>query len=238
MAFRNGTVVVIVGGGGIGSAVLQDLARFLPDRIPIIVMDGDVVEGKNLQRQMFSRKHLGRNKAECLAELATGAIGLERVYYKPEYLKKPEQLHEMTKEFATIVLIGAVDNHPARRVMEKFVASFSGSGEKARVYYVDCANEVNRGEVVAVLATPEGLFGSFRSTFDPSVLTDNSADPTQVSCTHMLDDGNMQVLYTNRKAAIIAVELTHRFLATKEAETGVIYFRDCCITRTRVEAPA
>lgn len=224
-------VVVIVGCGGIGSAILQDLARFLPHTINIILMDGDVVEGKNLQRQMFSKKHLGRNKAECLAELATGAIGLERIHYRPEYLKRPEQLREITKCYNKIILIGAVDNHPARRVMEQFV--WEQQHTTAPVFYIDCANEIDRGEVVSVYAAAHQVHGTFRSELDPTVLTDNTADPTTASCAQHLDDGNMQVLYTNRKAAIIAVELVNRFLHGK-AQVGVTYFRDCLTSRTTV----
>lgn len=234
------TAVIIVGAGGIGSALFQDLCRFLRHDIDIHLMDGDSVEGKNIQRQHFSKKDLGRNKAEALAEKATSALGLDRVYYHPHYLTAPDQLQRMARPYYRVVLVGAVDNHPARRVMEAWVKATSAAepdqalaneADMDSVYYVDCANEEARGEVVSVLAAPE-IHGSFRSELDPAVLTDDQGDPTKASCNQQLDAGNVQVLYTNRKAAIIALELIDAHLRG-DTRTGITYFRECITLRLR-----
>lgn len=223
-----GTAVLIVGVGGIGSALFQDLCRFLRHDIDIHLIDGDLVAGKNLQRQHFSRKDLGRNKAEALAERATIAIGLKRIYYHPQYLTKPRQIDRIARQYENVVIVGAVDNHPARRVMEAFVKAAGLS-----IYYVDCANGEHRGEIVAVAKEPgQGVTGDFRSDMDPSVLTDNTGDPTKASCTELLDSGNVQVLYTNRKAAILALELIDAYLRG-DKKTGIVYFRDCVVSRLK-----
>jgi hypothetical protein len=103
-------------------------------------------------------------------------------------------------------------------------------------YYVDCANEETRGEVVAVFATHGEVHGLFRSEIDPTVLTDNSGDPITASCTQQLDAGNVQVLYTNRKAAIVALELISYHLKG-DTRIGITYFRECTTARLKEVAP-
>lgn len=224
----NKTAVIIVGAGGIGSCLFQDLCRFLPHTLDIHLMDGDQVEGKNLQRQHFSKRDMGRNKAEALAEKASVAIGLDRVYYHPAYLTNPNQLERIGRQYKQgVILVGAVDNHPARRHMEQFVREFD-----LTVYYVDCANEESRGEVVAVYRERHGIAGRFRSELDPAVLTDSTGDPTQASCTQQLDAGNVQVLYTNRKAAILALELIGAHMKG-DTRVGITYFRECTTPRLK-----
>lgn len=229
----NTRAVIIVGVGGIGSALFQDLCRFLPHTIDIHLMDGDTVEGKNIQRQHFSRRDLGRNKAEALAEKASVAIGLDRIYYHPTYLTSVDQLAQIARNnYKTGVLVGCVDNHPARRVMEEFVSRSGGP-----LYYLDCANEETRGEVVAVFVDKAQRHGRFRSELDPSVLTDNTGDPTTASCTQQLDAGNIQTLFTNRKAAILALELIGAHLKG-DTRVGITYFRECQTPRLREVADA
>lgn len=220
----NKRAVIIVGAGGIGSCLFQDLCRFLPHTVDIHLLDGDTVEGRNVQRQHFSRQDLSRNKAEALAEKATVALGLDRVYFHPQYLTSPTQLERIAKPYLTVILIGAVDNHPARRRMEDFVRR--SVGQKRDTYYLDCANELARGEVVAVNVGAGGIQGAFRSEMDPAVLTDDQGDPTTASCSQELDAGNVQVLHTNRKAAIIALELLSAYLQG-DVQVGIVYFRNC-----------
>ncbi len=66
--FLNQSKVLIVGAGGLGHPALQYLIGMGIGHIGLV--DGDVVDESNLHRQiLFSKKDLGRNKAECLASL-------------------------------------------------------------------------------------------------------------------------------------------------------------------------
>lgn len=58
--------VALIGAGGLGSEIGEGLTRKGVGRI--LIFDHDVVEASNLNRQMFFRKDLGKNKALCLAE--------------------------------------------------------------------------------------------------------------------------------------------------------------------------
>ncbi len=74
--------IYIYGAGGTGSRVVPLIAQFvksLPWVIDpkIFVFDGDVVEPKNLSRQLFTSRDLGKNKAQVIAERYSAAFGIE-----------------------------------------------------------------------------------------------------------------------------------------------------------------
>ncbi|MEM0330602.1 MAG: ThiF family adenylyltransferase, partial [Archaeoglobaceae archaeon] len=54
--------VLVVGAGGLGSAVIQYLASAGIGRLGIV--DGDIVEDSNLQRQTIHAGNVGMNKAK------------------------------------------------------------------------------------------------------------------------------------------------------------------------------
>lgn len=66
---------LIFGGGGTGSRIVQMLAQLVPT-IPwvqrlspnIYIFDDDIVEAKNVSRQLFTKNDIGKNKAMVLAE--------------------------------------------------------------------------------------------------------------------------------------------------------------------------
>ena len=55
----------IIGCGGVGSAIIPSFCLLkTPEEITLI--DGDILERKNLNRQLFDAHHLGQNKATAL----------------------------------------------------------------------------------------------------------------------------------------------------------------------------
>ena len=64
--------IFVVGCGGTGSNYIKELARYLATNndydvnANIILIDGDVVEEKNLERQSFVKEDLFMNKAEAM----------------------------------------------------------------------------------------------------------------------------------------------------------------------------
>ena len=56
----------IIGCGGVGSAIVPSFCLLrTPDEVTLI--DGDTIERKNLNRQMFDAGQIGMNKARALA---------------------------------------------------------------------------------------------------------------------------------------------------------------------------
>ena len=62
--------VLLVGAGGIGSHLMDLVCRGLHGHaLDLTVMDGDVVEARNLAHQRFHPNDIGRAKADVLAEI-------------------------------------------------------------------------------------------------------------------------------------------------------------------------
>ncbi len=60
--------VMIVGCGGTGGFVAEGLCRLLPVNVPLVLVDPDRVEERNLRRQNFFTEELGKLKSEALAQ--------------------------------------------------------------------------------------------------------------------------------------------------------------------------
>ena len=78
--------IIVVGCGGTGSHYIKELGRLLYGRyaggkIRLTLVDGDVVEEKNLCRQAFLEQDIGRNKAEVMSEILMEAYGISSRYY-------------------------------------------------------------------------------------------------------------------------------------------------------------
>ncbi|QVK17744.1 ThiF family adenylyltransferase [Mycoplasmatota bacterium] len=224
MGNRNG--IMIIGAGGTGSALFQDLCR-CDIKADIYLVDGDRVQTKNIGRQHFSKKHVKKFKAESLVDTATQALGLSNLYYCNQYIKENnvEEILSMLLPHQKKVIVGCVDNHPTRKLIEEY---FDNGNKNSDYYYVDCANGQNAGEVVATFIDYRKVHGSYRSEYDPNVLEDTTgADELVVedeeSCSDAIAAGNEQTIIANRKAAITALELITAYLRGK-TKIGIIYF--------------
>jgi adenylyltransferase/sulfurtransferase len=71
LALKNSSVL-IVGAGGLGCPAAAYLAGAGIGRIGIV--DGDVIEESNLQRQIMYGGKIGKNKAESLKEVLNGYV--------------------------------------------------------------------------------------------------------------------------------------------------------------------
>ena len=83
--------VVLVGCGGTGSRVIPPLVQELKQAVTAInpclyLVDGDIVENKNLSRQNFINRDIGRNKAIVMAERYGAALDFPIVAV-PEYIE-------------------------------------------------------------------------------------------------------------------------------------------------------
>lgn len=133
------TDLIVVGLGGTGSTLARHVARMIYDmrerrlQIPrsIKFIDPDVVELKNVGRQMFTAANVGQYKAEVLAKNFNYALGLDIEFYNEPLSSKLIDYRDNS------IILGAVDNHLARREL----AAASG-------VWIDCGNHHNSGQVV------------------------------------------------------------------------------------------
>jgi PRTRC genetic system ThiF family protein len=154
-------VYTIIGAGGTGGYVIRDLLRFLQAlklkgdtrHFAVNIVDGDIVEEKNLIRQNFIACDLQKYKAEVLAKRYGAAFGVP-VYYYNRFLETPEMLSNYCTDAAEAmnvrnhrdtvqhIIIGCVDNHQARRLIQRHTQNRDG------IYWIDSGNERTSGQVV------------------------------------------------------------------------------------------
>ncbi len=137
--------IVLVGCGGTGSFLAQDLARLAYHaraqeiEVNLTFVDFDKVELKNVGRQNFSPLEVGRYKAETLATRFNQAFGLAIRYVNTRF--HPQLLSSGNRKFKLVV--GAVDNAFARRDIAEGV-----EGHYGRVWWLDSGNLYAEGQIV------------------------------------------------------------------------------------------
>lgn len=204
--------ITIVGAGGGASYLLPQLIRMHPIN-RLTIFDADILEDRNLDRQLFNESCVEQNKAEALAE----TLGLER--YCGQLVLKREWFTEATifPEDEDIVF-SCVDNHPARRhimlALDRHFFSFKGASgldtptkleENIHGYFM--GNEYFDAE--AYIYNP-----AWRNTImdprkrHPELLTSNLNDPTSCQSETVLS-AHPQLATANARSADHALHLSY-----------------------------
>lgn len=223
--------LVIVGVGGTGGYVLQQVARLLfglreqgNPVANVLLIDGDEVERKNLLRQYFLEQDIGKKKAAVLAERYSRAYGLDIAAY-PEYLTRETAIGDIGIDDNSIV-VGCVDNGSTRRILHEQLHRLRD------VVYVDSGNsavsisddEAHRdryqlnqikntgwdGQVVAGVRRNGENVLPFPGDVFPDLIEEDQL-PTEVSCGEG-SVSNPQRLMTNLMAATTVLMYLHTLL--------------------------
>ena len=146
--------LVVVGAGGTGTYFLKEVSRYiraLGDASPIdkmLIIDGDVVERKNIERQCFHEEDIGLYKSAVMADILNCTFSLSwkarAVFLESRGQLKAEKEDAFQKKgrLTLPVIIGCVDNHACRAVLEDYFNDCNSC------IYLDSANEYSSGEVV------------------------------------------------------------------------------------------
>jgi adenylyltransferase/sulfurtransferase len=109
--------ILLIGAGAIGSNVALGVVRKGPGAIT--VMDDDRVELKNLTRQLFSAKDIGKNKAVQLAKSLS-----KQGFFRTDVTGYPyrfQEAVELSLDFSEYdAVICGVDNNPTRVAVTKY----------------------------------------------------------------------------------------------------------------------
>ena len=152
LVFDRAPRIVLVGCGGTGSHLLPNILQYVwaqhtkeKTELPeIVLVDGDIVEEKNLVRQRFTSADLTLNKAAALARRYTSVFGL-RISAFEGYISHVSELWRIAPSDRPNLIIGAVDNHRARMVMWQYFMSLNHTQP---VFWIDSGNEGWNGQVV------------------------------------------------------------------------------------------
>ena len=175
--------IYICGAGGVGSWLTPALCLLVGDPSNIIVVDGDNLEQKNLNRQLFTNEDIGRFKAECLAEkydcqcinryFASGMLEIDRGDW----------------------IMCCVDNNLGRK---EVLATCDATGCRA----VFGSNETLSSEAYCYQASWKRSELDPR-TYYPEICTDKSNDPraSAIGCVEAMQNGKVQLVSANIAAA-------------------------------------
>lgn len=226
----NSIKIVLIGTGGTGGHVVPQLVRLIyslqnKKNISLTIADGDTVEPKNLLRQHFIEKDLGKNKAQVLAERYSRAFGIN-VGFSDEYIRKPEDINTLFRYtgWGKKILVVCGDNHTLRQVAHEWFMNNQyhvGSYGYYEVIYIDSGNEEFDGQVVMgykkygeLITPPIGLV--YPDILEPEVVR-------PVSCADVVEE-NPQNMMANVFAAAAVMSFLNNILAIGECEVQQITF--------------
>lgn len=194
--------VTVVGCGGTGGFVAEGLCRLLPDSADLVLVDHDRVEERNLLRQNFTRQDTGKYKSEALA------VRLSAGYGRPiAYTNLPVSMVDIKLPG---LVIGCLDNGPARRVIAGINGMLPGYGYPS--WWIDAGNGQDYGQVLigncrngAVFNADTCLALPLPTIQRPELL---SQAPRRHSCAGMDDQGPT----INQAIASIVIEVARRII--------------------------
>lgn len=199
--------IVLIGCGGTGGHLAPRLAQlsrslskrgspqsFIPEPIPLIFIDGDVVEEKNLLRQNFVPRDVGQNKSTVLTNRYSNAFDVP-IFSIPKMMDDHTHLSTFAEEsginftfgYSHTVFILAVDSAKARREILQNILQFSKvkplSSDRlsfGRCVILDAGNEDSFGQVSLYTNTWVAEYPSAAKKLSAS-FPQNIPQPTQVS---------------------------------------------------------
>ncbi len=193
--------IIIVGCGGVGSYLIPALLRTVrnhadPAQSPsVVLVDGDTLEARNMERQLFTDEDIGENKAIAIA--AANAEYYPTIGSIDEFFSGDE---DWIKTGALI--IACVDNHPGRA---RVLAAADRVGGEAII----CGNGYTDAE--AMFYASMGMKGTPRDprVMFPEILTDHTDDPLArgSGCTGLAQQETPQLAIANFMAAAYALHL-------------------------------
>lgn len=220
--------IVIAGCGGNGSFMAMHAARLMRTLhrsgkgAHLTLIDPDVVEEGNVDRQLFCDAEIDRPKAACLAQRYGFAWGVNTSYAVDKYDEKYLVGADLT------LLIGCVDNAEARKALN---ATLQNNVDQLpfppSYWWLDCGNLRDTGRVLLGSAHN---YDSLRSAFPeprecaalpspalqyPDLLRPRPEEIEDLSCAEMLQ-ANMQSLVINSRIAAEAADFVARTLITED----------------------
>lgn len=211
---RKKFIFYIIGVGGTGSLLARDLPQLLiGTKHRMMLIDGDVVERKNVVRQSFQTQDIGWNKAIALARKINTFYDIKCLAYD-RYIDADSlvKLIDEKPVGMTPIIIGCVDNDATREQLEKATERLS------EAVYIDSANSAYSGNVYVTAISNERHYGSFRSEVYP-LARDKS--PLEMSCEEQAAAGNLQYMVTNARMAVCLLEHCFNLISDEPVMVGV-----------------
>lgn len=216
--------IVIVGLGGIGAHTAYratQLISLCKDKdIKLLFCDGDKVEQKNLNRQVFIENDIDSNKAYVTAMRCSAAYHCDIEISDKYIISKEDILNFMDFGYFPVIL-GCSDSLKLRYIISQTLAS----NEMPSGVYIDAGNDENSGQIVFTYKkngeylTPD-YFDIFKNAKEKAL---NSKLVTEMSCAeHMISAP--QTMFANMFAALGILSYLDAIINDKPIKDGAKYF--------------
>lgn len=200
--------IFLLGLGGRGSNIVTHIARLIKTKynhLQLILCDGDLVEEKNLNRQIgFFHENLGQNKAKVLATQINYMYDINCQYI--DHYWNNDTFNKINFNSNDIV-ITEVDNHATRLL-------FAQKLENMNFFWIDGANDKESGSTFICrrfqYTKDENLIIS-RFNYYPSIMNELGVHPDDRSCADHVASGE-QDYSVNILGAAIDFSILERYL--------------------------
>ncbi len=178
----------IIGAGGAGSIATPILCKLIGAE-NVCVVDGDKLERKNLDRQLFTEEDIGKFKAQALGQK-----------YGCSFLNDFFSFGAWSIDMDDWIIC-LVDNHPAR-------AAVLEACDYHRCRCIIAANETHSSDACVYYPEWKDTNLDPRVMF-PEIATDTSGDPRRaaIGCTGEAQENNRQLVTANFMASALALHL-------------------------------
>ena len=212
------STITLVGCGGTGSQLARTIARIVYDmkqrrmHTPKIrLIDPDIVEMGNTGRQLFVPNDCGKNKAAVLGRRFNRALGLEI-----EWITEPVDASKHFDRYSNNVVIGAVDNHEARKELARIAGIWLDTGNHHFEGQICIGTTADRDFMLRHIDGDNGKYRHlpnaallFPQLLEPEVEIEPIAEP--ISCTAAVMEGSQHLL-VNDLVSCIAGQYLYKLL--------------------------
>ena len=187
--------IKLIGVGGIGTALLSFLPRYLAyqqeEEVEFTLIDGDAFESRNVERQIFSSPG---NKAEVKAVELREEFPRLTVFSEPVFVSKRNARDLIEGE--DIVLL-AVDNHATRLLVSRRCKQL------ANVVLISAGNDLATGSCQVYIRKNRQHLTSPIEKWHPEIQSPDDQNPgDDPSCLVQAAQGEPQLVITNMAAAL------------------------------------
>jgi len=236
----NRSTIAVIGCGGTGAQVARLIARMIFDMerrnmqsIPdLLLIDPDIVEPKNIGRQLFSHAEIGEYKAVAVMRRLNAALGITCDAIPAAV--EPAMLYNAK------IIVGCVDNHLARRVIHERTESQGYLGTTQ--VWIDAGNHRDSGQVLIGSSKqpckPDNT-GAYAHLPLPGCIFPSLLEPEQepdtrgLSCAELLELGEQDLL-VNDWMGIVAAQYVRQLLYMQPITTFMTWVAPDYLSTTSV----
>jgi len=184
---------LVVGCGGTGSHLVPPLITYLSSHSNdwlLGLMDGDDVEEKNFDRQLFEPSALNENKATALRKAYPHIKNIAAI---PNYLSK-DNIADTIQENSVVLI--CVDNFPVRALIEDHCLTLDN------VVVINGGNEIDTGSC-QIWVRKDGVNVTPKLSFLHPEIRQPGVDRAEMSCQQIAElPGGEQLITTNMSSAL------------------------------------